>query len=153
MTARGVRPEDVGVFCEAAGAFFEATTGARAQVRTAFQLRDGALGPRADYLGIIEIGGRFQGSVVFCAPRGLLSHVLLVLGSSDYSEDSHRDIAGEIANQMAGYARRAFGQGLDITVPRVLAREESWTPALAPFVIPMTWDRYEAQLVIDLAAR
>jgi chemotaxis protein CheX len=152
LSARAVRPEDVGVFCDAAGAFFEATTGSRARVRTAFQLRDGVLAQRADFLGIIEIGGRFRGSVVFGAPRGLLSHVLLVLGSSDYSEESHRDIAGEIANQMAGYARRSFGEGLDIAVPRVLAREESWLPPPTPFVIPMTWDRYEAQLVVDLAA-
>ena len=151
MTSKGVRPEDVGIFCEAAGAFFEATTGARAQVRTAFQLRDGALGSRADFLGLIDIRGRYRGSVAFAAPRGLLSHVLLVLGSSDYSELSHRDVAGEIANQMAGYARRAFGEGLDIAVPRVLVREEPWTPPPRLFVIPMTWDRYEAQLLVDLA--
>jgi len=80
--------------------------------------------------------------------------VLLKMGERDYSEASHRDIVGEIANQMSGYARRHFGEAMDISPPRVI--QPSQRPAAdglqaAPFVIPMLWDRYEAHLVVRMA--
>ncbi len=107
-----------------------------------------------DFQGLIELYGRYRGSVAFSASRGLLSHVLLKIGESDYSDASHRDIVGEIANQMSGYARRHFGDALDISVPRVLsAAERGGIGALdgQPFVIPMRWDGYEAHLVVRIA--
>ena len=78
-----------------------------------------------DYQGLIELDGKYQGSVAFSAPRGLLSHVLLLMGERDYSDASHRDIVGEIANQMSGYARRHFGESMEISPPRVLTERQA----------------------------
>ena len=133
MSGNRLKVEDVKVFSDAALGFFAQTTGHKASVRTAYLL-DGA-GP------------------IVCAPRGLLSHVLLLLGESDYSDASHRDIVGEIANQMSGQARRHFGEALDISPPRVLSPEEgaaSHPAGAVPFVIPMQWERYEAHLVVQM---
>ena len=149
-----LQAEDVKVFCDAAAAFFHQSTGSKAAVRTAYLLPTPELAVWNDFQGLIALSGRYRGSVAFSAPRGLLSHVLLKLGEGDYSEASHRDIVGEIANQMSGYARRHFGEAMEISPPRVLAGAERCppeAPAPQPFVIPMVWDRYEAHLVVRMA--
>lgn len=148
-----LRADDIRVFCDAAVAFFQQTTGQRASVRTAYLLSSREQAVPGDFQGVIDLSGRYRGSVEFSAPRNLLSHVLLTLGEGDYSEASHRDIVGEIANQMSGYARRHFGEAMQISPPRVV----TGSPAAAaegevqPFVIPVTWERYEARLVVRMA--
>jgi len=149
-----MQPQDIRVFCDAAAEFFQQTTGARAAVRTAYLMPEADVAVWNDFQGVIELSGGFRGSVAFSAPRGLLSHVLLKIGEGDYSEASHRDIVGEIANQMSGYARRHFGEALDISPPRVLTAAERAAAGRAdaqPFVIPMRWDAYEAHLVVGIA--
>ncbi|WP_119967307.1 chemotaxis protein CheX [Simplicispira lacusdiani] len=153
MSGNRLQVEDVKVFSDAALGFFAQTTGHQAAVRTAYLL-DGAE-PMVwnDFQGRIELAGRYRGSVTFSAPRGLLTHVLLSIGESDYTDASHRDIVGEIANQMSGQARRHFGDALDISPPRVLSPDDAAMPpasGAAPFVIPMLWDRYEAHLVVQM---
>ena len=62
---------------------------------------------------------------------------------------------GEIANQMSGYARRHFGQTMDISPPRILTKPGDLTdvaPGAVPFVIPLMWERYEANLVVRMTS-
>ena len=156
MSGNRLKAEDVKVFSDAALGFFIQTTGHKAAVRTAYLL-DGA-GPLVwnDFQGRIELTGRYRGSVTFSAPRGLLTHVLLSIGESDYTDASHRDIVGEIANQMSGYARRHFGQRMDISPPRILTphsrRPDGTDLKVAPYAIPLLWDGYEAHLVVQMAS-
>jgi chemotaxis protein CheX len=153
MNMRNLKAEDIRIFSDAAVAFFEQSTRRRAMVRTAYLLESPEPVVWDDFQGLIELDGRWRGSVGFSAPRGLLSHVLLLMGERDYSEASHRDIVGEIANQMSGYARRHFGDGMDISPPRVLARGGAVPPAReegTPFAIPMSWERYQAHLVVRM---
>jgi chemotaxis protein CheX len=146
---------DIAVFSDGVLAFFLETTGRRAQVRTAYLHTPGDVGPVCDYRGVIAIGGHYTGSVSLSASRGLLSQLLLLLGESDYSDASHRDIVGEMANQMAGFARRHFGEGMHIEPPCVamgaLDAEAllPQTPANA-VAIPLVWERYEAVLFVNL---
>jgi chemotaxis protein CheX len=152
--ASALKAEDIRVFSDAAAAFFQQTTGSKASVRTAYLLPGQEIAVWNDFQGVIELSGRYLGSVAFSAPRGLLSHVLLKIGEGDYSDASHRDIVGEIANQMSGYARRHFGEAMEISPPRVMAgpqRQAVGRGEVQPFVIPMLWDRYEAHLVIRMA--
>jgi len=153
MSATRLKAEDIKIFSDAAGSFFEQTTKKRASVRTAYLLdsRDAVVWD--DYQGLIELDGKYQGSVAFSAPRGLLSHVLLLMGESDYSDASHRDIVGEIANQMSGYARRHFGESMEISPPQILTERRApgvGAGGAVPFVIPMAWERYEAHLVVRM---
>jgi chemotaxis protein CheX len=154
MNAGRLKAEDIRVFSDAAGAFFHQSTRRRATVRTAYMLESPDPVVWDDFQGLIAIDGRWRGSVGFSAPRGMLSHLLLMIGERDYSEASHRDIVGEIANQMSGYARRHFGEGMAMTPPQVLARGATQVapeaPEAVPFVIPMTWERYQAHLVVRM---
>lgn len=129
-------------------AFFSQTTGHRAAVRTAYMLGSEETVVWNDFQGRIDLSGHYRGSVTFSAPRGLLT-----MGESSYTDASHRDIVGEITNQMSGYARRHFGESMNISPPRVITQDEGVAPPgfnAAPFVIPMLWDRYEAHLVVRM---
>jgi len=153
MSTTRLKAEDIKVFSDAAGAFFEQSTRKRASVRTAYLLDSRDVVVWDDYQGLIQLEGKYRGSVAFSAPRGLLSHVLLLMGERDYSDASHRDIVGEIANQMSGYARRHFGESMEISPPRVLTERQepvAGTADTVPFVIPMAWERYEAHLVVRM---
>lgn len=148
-----LKAADIRVFAEAASNFFEQSTRSKASVRTAYMMETSEAVVWNDYQGLIELDGSYRGSVAFSAPRGLLSHVLLLMGESDYSDASHRDIVGEIANQMSGYARRHFGENMEISPPKVLVERRGLAKSGlegAPFVIPMNWDRYEAHLVVSM---
>ncbi|MDQ1259619.1 MAG: chemotaxis protein CheX [Pseudomonadota bacterium] len=153
MNRPRLRAEDVKIFTDAALGFFAQTTGHRANVRTAYLLDPDAPAVWSDFHGRIDLGGRYRGNVTFAAPRALLTHVLLSIGESDYTDASHRDIVGEIANQMSGQARRHFGEAMDISPPRVITQAQASagdTARTQPFVIPMLWDRYEAHLVVQM---
>lgn len=148
-----LRAADIRIFSDAATAFFEQSTRSKASVRTAYLLDASESVVWNDYQGVIELDGGYRGTVAFSAPRGLLSHVLLLMGERDYSDASHRDIVGEIANQMSGFARRHFGEQMEISPPKVVTDRRGYSSAqleAAPFVIPMNWDRYEAHLVVKM---
>jgi chemotaxis protein CheX len=149
-----LRPDDIEVFSEAITHFFIVSTGEMANVRSAYLIEKGPPVIWNDFNGLIEITGAYAGSVCFSAPRALLSHVLLKMGESVFTDDRHADIVGEIANTLSGRARRHFGEGLSITPPRLVNYSEDSLPVVAsatPYAIPLCWHGYEASLVVQLA--
>lgn len=149
-----LRPEDIEVFSEAITHFFNTSTGETANVRSAYLIEHGPAVLWNDFNGLIEISGAYTGSVCFSAPRALLSHVLLKMGESVFTDDRHADIVGEIANTLSGRARRHFGEGLSIAPPRLLNYGEQSLPNISgnlPYAIPLGWHGYEASLVVQLA--
>lgn len=163
---RALLPEDIEVFSQAIGNYFETCTGRRAEVRSAYLL-DQRAAPCLDndFNGLIEISGGYAGSVCFSAPTSLLSHVLLASGESDFTDEKHADLVGEIANTLAGQARRHFGESLGISPPRTFRRQEKLPPSESgaesrpqsqtsahphPYAIPLVWHGYAADLVVAL---
>lgn len=155
-----LRPDDLEVFAEAITHFFSTATGEPAGVRSAYLLEPRHAELWNDFNGLIEIGGDYRGHVRFSAPRALLSHVLLKMGETVFTDERHGDIVGEIANTLSGRARRHFGEGLRIAPPRLLdaaplAERPAEAPpgAARPYAIPLRWHGYEAHLVVQLTGR
>lgn len=152
MSTMRVDERDVRIFVDALARFFEATTGLAASVRTAYRVcAPESLRP-GDFLGEIPVSGAYGGSIEFVAPRGLLSHVLLRMGERDFSDAVHLDLVGEIANQVAGYARRVYGETLAIAPPRVRSTgpDERLTADGRLYAVPMAWNDYQATLLVRL---
>lgn len=148
-----LQPKDIEIFTEAITHYFLASTGEPAAIRSAYLLDKGGPVLWNDFNGLIEISGGYQGSVCFSAPRGLLSHVLLKMGESVFTDERHGDIVGEIANTLSGRARRHFGEGLGISPPQLLDYSLTTYEPTAhniPYAIPLRWHGYEANLVIHL---
>ena len=151
-----LRSEDIEVFSEAISHFFNVYTGEAAQVRSAYLLGPDTPVRWNDFNGQIDVSGNYVGQICFPAPRALLSHVLLKMGESVFTDDKHGDIVGEIANTLSGRARRHFGEGLEISPPRLA---ETATASIEtgsghrPYAIPLLWHGYEASLLVQLAPR
>ena len=145
---------DIEVFTQAIGKFFESVTRHPAQVRSAYLVEQGNAFPKADFSGLISLGGQYDGWVCFSAPRGLLSQVLVSMGVGSYTDAGHLDLVGEIANTMIGQAQRHFGATLEISVPKTFPGSAGAMPAPQlegrTLVLPMSWFGYEASLALQV---
>ena len=106
-----------------------------------------------DYTGVIGISGTQKGVVYFSATRELLSSILHKMGETDTSENIYIDLAGEVANTVAGNARTEFGSEFHISVPFVF--KGSPQSIVLPndersFIIPITWLSQVGEIVVCL---
>jgi chemotaxis protein CheX len=107
----------------------------------------------SDYTGLIRVSGRRSGLVAFTAPKSMLSVMLMRMQETDMSHANLCDLVGEVANTLAGNARRDFGQQFLISVPEVLSGREGqleYPAAGRPIVIPIEWRNYHARLIVCL---
>jgi chemotaxis protein CheX len=141
------------VFIDAVTHFFSHLTGDSASIRASYLADPSAL--RFDYTGLITVSGRFRGCVYFTAPGRMLRELLRAMDEPDTREENLLDAVGEVANTIAGNARRHFGSALDISVlVRIRGVSEQIKSAVRarPFAILLHWRRHEAAVVVDLEA-
>lgn len=154
MSIREISPQDIEVFSDTITNYFTATSGEKASVRSAYLLdKNDAPILWNDFHGVIGVSGDYTGTICYSAPRKMLTHILMLLGDRNYSDDSHLDLVGEIANTLAGQARRHFGEGLRISTPLTFygrAGQVHPNSNSKPYAIPFQWRGYEAGLVINL---
>jgi chemotaxis protein CheX len=105
-----------------------------------------------EYSGVIGISGARKGIVYFTAPRGMLTVLLMRMQETDCSEETIKDLVGEVANTISGNARRDFGKSFVISVPTVVAHEPDkiTAPHQRSYVIPINWRAHSAKLVVCL---
>ena len=143
---------DLQVFIDSAVHYFGQMCGEQADTGTPY-LMENSETLAYTFTGIIGISGKSRGCVYFTAPEILLKHLLIGIGEPDTSRDSMCDIVGEIANTIAGNARSHFGPDFMISVPTVIDDhpERIHLPeSLRSFVVPVTWRRQEAAVVISI---
>ena len=106
-----------------------------------------------DITGIIGISGERKGCVYFTAPRIFLSHMLVLQGEKNLSDENLLDLSGEIANTISGNARADFGKNFLISVPVVVegAPKNVHLPqGVRSFAIPINWRSYTPLLIVSL---
>lgn len=148
---RALQEQELGAFIASVSHFFKHATGDAAEIRSAFLADTDSYLDFFDFAGIVDVSGEWSGSLYFSAPRGMLSHILLSYGSETYTDEDHLDLIGEIANMFSGQARKALGEGLEISVPRRCTRiaiKPGCEPR--PYVVPLAWRGFEAIVVVDL---
>lgn len=141
------------VFSACATGYFACVAGEPATVGTPFLPVEAGDTAPADFTAVIGITGRRRGVVCFSAPRPLLQSLLPALGESGHGDPLCADLAGEIANTIAGNARSELGAAFMISVPVVIA-----APAAAPafprdavrYVFPLAWRSHRAALWVAL---
>lgn len=148
-----MKENELKVFTEAVTHYFTHLTRDRAVIRAAY-LADVDV-PHFDYTGLITLSGRFRGCVYCSAPRQMLNEMLQALQEPDTSESNLLDAVGELANTIAGNARRHFGQALEISVPVTIRGASERIKAAVrarPFTIMVRWRQHEAAVVVDVEA-
>ena len=145
--------EEIKVFVDAVGSYFLQTANERATVRGAYLADDRERPPTFDYTGLINVSGRYRGSIYFSAPRITVRRLLYAMHESQHTDEILLDTVGEIANTLAGNARRHFGEFMQISVPATIAgapRSIASNSRTRPYVIMVDWNQNKASLVVDL---
>lgn len=146
-----LKEAELKIFVDAVTQYFEVTTGTPATIRSAY-LADTDTAS-FDYTGLITFSGAFLGCVYFSAPGAMLRGLLQACAEPDTRDANLLDAAGEIANTIAGNARRHFGKALEISVPVTMrgpAERIKAAVRVRPFVISLRWRQYEGVVVVDL---
>lgn len=147
-----INEQEIQAFVESAGSFFETLSPDPLTIHTAYLADADSELPQADFSGCIEISGGYQGRVCFSAPRSMLRKVLTYMHEPSLTDDNFLDAAGEIANILAGNARRRFGETLEISPPQQIVGGLNLrtTGRNRPFVVVVGWERYQAAVVVDV---
>lgn len=145
-----IKEKDFQVFIDGAVRYFQHIPGVAIDIGTPYLVENRS--PLAfDISGTIAILGRLRGCVYFSAPRPLLKHLLVKLDEPELTHEKMIDLAGELANTIAGNARSEFGKEFLISVPIVVEGVPSKVHLprhLRSFVIPLYWRTYEAAIVV-----
>ena len=139
------------VFIDAVLHYFAQMSTYKPEIRTSYLAQEGA--PSYDYTGLISISGHYRGCVYFTAPRLMLRQLLIEMREPDTTEANLLDAIGEMANTIAGNARRYFGEALEISVPvtfKGVAEHLRAAVRARPFVMIVAWSGYEAAVVVDI---
>ncbi|KPN71229.1 chemotaxis protein CheX [Neisseria sp. 83E34] len=140
------------VFLEGVQQYFQHVANEEISIGTPY-LVENTIPAAQQYSGVIAISGYANGIVYFTSPEELAQRLLVLMDEYDTSEENVMDIIGEVANTIAGNARRIFGETLQISVPIVIrgAPDEIMLPRRdRSFVIPIKWKLHEAAIVIAL---
>ena len=146
-----LKEKDLKVFVDAVTHYFSQSTRSPALIRAAY-LADSSV-PQFQYTGLISISGHFCGCVHFSAPEKMVRCLLLEWGEPDASKPNLLEAVGDIANTIAGNARKHFGKELEISVPITLfgaTDEIKAAVRVRPFVISLEWCNSQATVVVDL---
>jgi chemotaxis protein CheX len=142
----------VQVFVNGARDYFSLVSDTPAEVGTPY-LSERVENDLLDYTGIIGISGLCHGRIYFTAPSAMLRHLLVALGEVHSDGGYMADMVGEAANTLSGNSRRELGRDFVISPPTVIkgVPEKDHLPnSLRSLVIPITWQKYRASLVLSV---
>lgn len=107
-----------------------------------------------DITGIIGLTGKRKGGIFITCPREMIADIVQeYLGIANPDLTAIKDLAGEMANTVAGNASLAFGDDFQISVPVVLVGKPDQVelPTRVPtFIIPIEWKSYKAFLAVGV---
>jgi chemotaxis protein CheX len=145
--------KDIRSFVDAVSGYFYQISEEKAEINAAFLVEGEIPATTFDLTGYITLSGGFTGRVYFSAPRAMVTRLLLIMGESDRSEERLLDAVGEIANTVAGNARKHFGESMLISVPVKVATEHDWLNSVVSprsYVILVKWKQYKASVIVDI---
>lgn len=141
---------DLRLFVDSIKNYLHVTTRQEPQITSAF-LGTGDI-EGFEFNGVVTFSGSYNGHVVVSMPAKMLRELLLLQHETDMSDSNLLDAVGEIANTLAGNARKALGAGLNISVPIKIQGAPSIKTRVRkhPFVITLRWTRHQAMVCVDL---
>lgn len=141
---------DLRLFVDSIKNYLQKTTRQDPQITSAFLGTGDVQG--YEFNGIVTFSGSYNGQVVVSMPARMLRELLLLQHETDMSDGNLLDAVGEIANTLAGNARKTLGSGLNISVPVKMQGAPSIKTRVRkhPFVITLRWTRHEAMVCVDM---
>ena len=142
------------LFVDSVKNYFSVTTRQEPQVTSAYL---GSVNMQGhEFNGSVSFSGSYNGHVIVSMPARMVRELLLLQHETDLHDDNLLDAVGEVANTLAGNARKQLGTGLDISVPvKFQGQLNDGQGARArlrkrPFVITLRWNHHSALVCVDL---
>jgi len=151
-----ITEQEISVFVEAVSHYFHQITGENAEIQTSFLAEGETLPPLYDFTGKIVVSGKYHGHIYFSASKLMLTRLLLEMNELQQTEAQWLDAVGEIANTLAGNARKYFGETMEISVPTAFqgnAEQLDITVRKRPYVITFKWKKYNAVVIVDMVRK
>ena len=141
---------DLRLFVESIKRYLLVTTRQEPQLTSAFLGTGDVEG--FEFNGIVTFSGSYNGQVVVSMPGKLVREILLLQHETDLSDGNLLDAVGEIANTLAGNARKTLGADLEISVPVKLQGAHGVKARVRkhPYVITMRWGHHQAMVCVDM---
>jgi chemotaxis protein CheX len=154
MSTEKINESDLKLFVESIKRYFSVTTNEEPIVTSAYLATENIEG--FEFNGLVSFIGGYSGNVIVSMPAKMLRRLLVLQHETDMSNDNLLDAVGEIANTLAGNARKHFGGTLDISVPVKFQGKISDSQGTRtrvhrrPFAITLSWGHYQAIVCVDL---
>lgn len=144
---------DLKLFVDSIRTYLKVTTRQEPQITSAFLGTEDLEG--FEFNGIVTFSGSHNGHVVVSMPARLVREILLLQHETDLRDSNLLDAVGEIANTLAGNARKSLGSELDISVPVKVQGLNGIQARVRkhPYVITLRWNHYEAMVCVDMERR
>ncbi len=141
---------DLRLFVDSIKRYLMVTTRQEPKLTSAFLGTDEVEG--FEYNGIVTFSGSYNGQVVVSMPAKLLREILLMQRETDLSDGNLLDAVGEIANTLAGNARKTLGSDLQISVPVKVHGAQGIKTRVRkhPYVITLKWNHHSAMVCVDM---
>lgn len=142
--------DDLRLFVDAIKHYLKTTSRQEPEITSAFLGDDTVQG--FEYNGLVSFMGGYTGYVMVSMPAAMLRDLLVLQHEHNVSEANLLDAVGEIANTLAGNARKVFGPQIDISVPACLRGVQTIMVRVRkrPYVITFRWSNYAALVCVDL---
>jgi len=153
MSATTVTINDLTVFVSSVTRYFKKTTREEAEVSVPYPESGGVGATVLDFTGVVAVSGKLHGGVYFTAGVDLLFDLLQSAGEPQVNLKMAADAVGEVANVIAGNARKHFGADFKISVPTVFqgtAIQKHTGQIPRRFVIPLIWRGHRSYVVVGL---
>lgn len=147
-----MKQEELRTFIDVVIGYFREATGTEAKMGIPYIKEKEAV--VFDYTALIGISGEKKGGIYVTAEKAMLQNLCkTLLEMDDAPEDMLTDMAGELANTIAGNVRLTFGSSFMISVPMILRGTAGdivikLTPPV--FIIPIEWMGTKAFLAVGL---
>jgi chemotaxis protein CheX len=146
------------LFVDSIKHYFSVTTRQEPQVTSAYLGSENMQGH--EFNGLVSFSGSYNGHVIVSMPPRMVRELLLLQHETDLNDDNLLDAVGEVANTLAGNARKQLGAGLEISVPLKFQGHLNDAQGTAsstrvrlrqrPFVITLRWNHHSALVCVDL---
>ena len=147
-----INDSELKLFVDSVRNYFKVVTRHEPQITSAF-LATGEIESHG-FSGLVSFSGSYRGHVMVSMPAALLRELLLLQHETDLSEANMLDAVGEIANTLAGNARKslALGTDLNITVPVKFQGNSELKQRVRklPYMITLRWNHQHAIVCIHL---
>lgn len=145
-----LREDDLRLFVDSIKRYLLVTTRQEPQLTSAFLGTGDVQG--YEFNGIVTFSGSYNGQVVVSMPARLVREILLLQQETDLSDGNLLDAVGEIANTLAGNARKTLGPDLQISVPIKLQGAHGIKARVRehPYVITLRWNHHTAMVCVDM---